>query len=231
MPESEKYFNLPIQLLSGFMQDSFKILNDIFDYCLYVKAQKLEGSETKRFQDAGTYFGAKIGNVRKTAENGQRLFDSIPANSPMTGMSLNIFWDFYKNYKTDFEKVCLLGYLGLKSIIQNKPYCCIGNAFWLARMDGKVISVKDFGELSDEIRKYANEYQTVKIKRALRDSWNLKFYSYHLKGCYYSFTLPQDELVFQAEKTRKKNKEIAAKKLDYLARQKALARLNAVTTN
>lgn len=222
---NEKYFNVPVQLLSGFMQDSTKTLNNIFDFAVCLKAESLEGTEAKRLRDAASYFSATIGNERKTVENGKRLINSIPANSPMTGISLPIFWDYYKNYKSDFEKVCLLAFLALKSIIGKKAYSIITNNFWLARMDGMVKAVKDISELSIEIRKYSNEYQLRKLKYELFDSWSLKFYSYHLRGCYYSFSLTLQSLVNEAERNRKSNRVQAANKAIKEARQKATATL------
>jgi hypothetical protein len=36
----------------------------------------------------------------------------------------------------------------------------MGNNYWLARIDGKAKTINDIKDLSKEIRKYANEYQT-----------------------------------------------------------------------
>jgi len=224
--KEQKYFNVPVQLLNGFMVDTGTTLDNIFDFAVYSQSQKLNGTKIQKFDAALNWYHVTTGNKSRSIDNGERLVSKYTINSPKVGINKDVFFDYYKNYKTDFEKACLLAYLALKSIVQNKPYACIGNAFWLARMDGKVNAVKDFSELSGEIRKFANEYQTVKLKRELRDAWNLKFYSYHLRGCYYSFTLPLEDLILQAEKTRKKNKQIAARKITEQAREAAIKKLN-----
>ena len=137
---------------------------------------------------------------------------------------LSIYWDYRNNEKTEFDKVCLLAFLGIKSIIQNKAYCKIDNRFLLARMDGKAKSV-DFPALSKCIGKYANEYQTKKIKSALRNSWGLCTYGRYTRGFYVSFSMNLDSLVFEAEKRRKSTKEKQHKKLENEAVKKALLKL------
>ncbi|MDP2888953.1 MAG: hypothetical protein Q8P34_08305, partial [Bacteroidota bacterium] len=81
------------------------------------------------------------------------------------------------------------------------------NLYLWARMSGNSKSIKDISELSEAVKKYANEYQTVKLKTALRDSWGLVTYSRYTRGFYVSFTLDLPALVMEAEKRRKSTKE------------------------
>jgi len=219
-----KFFNIPVKLLEGMILDKSKVLNNIFNYAVCAHASKLEfGNKLNKFKDSLKFFGVTAGNNARSMESGELLLDSIPDDGAKVGLSLSLFWDFYKNEKTEFEIVQLLAFLAIKSIVKYKPYASITNAFMLARMDGKGCSVKDYTELSKEIFKYANEYQTKKIKRALSESWGLVTYSYRLHGFYVSFTLSLDELVLIAEKNRKKNKDLTAQKATDEARRKALA--------
>lgn len=219
-----KYFNFPIQLLDGFMVDHMKVLNDIFSYAVYKHAaDKLtEGTIAHRWGKSLNYFGV-TGGVLK---NGKLLYDSIPVKSPIAGISIEKYFDFYKNEKTDFEKATLLAYLALKSILGKDSYQKLDNAYLLSRMDGKVKSFKDNIKLSDEIYKYSHPYAVRKLKKELKNYWGLKEYSYYTRGFYVSFSMPLEELVFQAEKRKKSTKEKVAKKLQKEAREKALLRLN-----
>jgi len=61
-------------------------------------------------------------------------------------------------------------------------------------------------KLPSIIQKYANEYQTVKIKNELR-SWGLVTYSRYTRGFYVSFILDLNALVIAAEGKRKSTKE------------------------
>lgn len=227
MNESPKYFNFPVELLAGFMDDSKAVLSNVCDYSIYEHFLKLcEGTVDERMSSACHYFGITLSNSTKSRSNGRMLYDSIDRNSPKVGISLSIFWDYYNNNKDPFEKACLLAFLALKSIIQNKPYCKLENRFLWARMDGYRYSIDEISQLSDSIKPFAKEYQTVKIKNALRDGWGLVTYSRYTRGFYISFTLTLDQLVYEAEKRRKSTREKQNKAAERAAIEKAMKRLD-----
>ena len=205
---NEKYFNFPIQLLCGFMVNSNKVISDIKDYAVYENVLKLEfGTELQKTKESARFYNMTLGNVKNTLDNGKILYNSIPTNSPKVGLNLSIWWDFYKNDKTDFDKICLLAFLGVKSIIGAKPYHKATNLFLWSRMDGKINSIVTISELSADIRKFANEYQIKKIKMALRNNWGLVHYARHTRGFYVSFKITLKQLILEAEKRRISTKE------------------------
>jgi len=221
----ERYFNFPIMFLKGFLKNDKKCLSDILAYSVYLHSLKLEhGTVIEKIKVSARFFKITLGSNKKTLDRGKYLYNSIEDNSPKVGINLSVYWDYNNNYKSGFEKVCLLGFLALKSILQQKPYCKITNAFWLARMDGKAKSC-EFNQLSLLMSKYANEYQTKKIKTELSLNWNLKTYSRYTRGFYVSFKLSLDELVYQAEKRKRSTKENQLKSLEREALAKALKRL------
>ncbi|MBI2721963.1 MAG: hypothetical protein HYX39_07295 [Bacteroidetes bacterium] len=227
MKAEVKYFNFPIQLLDGFLNNPQKVLGDISDYALYAHCLKLQdGTETQRIIASAKFFAIKLGNFNNTLNNGRTLYESIEERSPKVGINLSIFWDYYKNEKTEFDKVCLLAFLAIKSIVQNKTYCKVVNSYWLCRMAGYTHSCKDLMLLPPEIFKYSNEYQTKKIKKALQLSWGLKEYSHYTRGFYVSFKLTLDDLVFQVEKKKQATKEKELKQLKNEAITKARVKLN-----
>jgi len=220
-----KYFNFPICLLQGFMVNPKICLNNISDYALYEHSLKMElGGEREKILASANYFEIKLNYPELVFENGEDLYLERSKSSPKVGINLEIFWDFNDNYKTEFQKICLLGHLAIKSILQNEAYKKITNKYWLARMDGKAKACS-FEDLSPQIRKYANEYQTKKIKDALVDSWYLVTYSFHTRGFYISYKMPLDELVYQAELKREKTKTKKRKEMTLQARLKANQRL------
>lgn len=226
MKAEVKYFNFPIQILEGFLNNPKKVLGDISDYALYAHSLKLEnGTDTQRINASAKFFGLKLYSASETIVNGRTLFNSIEERSPKVGINISIFWDYYKNDKTEFEKVCLLAFLAIKSILQNKTYCKVVNAYWLSRMAGLTASCKDLAVLPPEIFKYSNEYQTKKIKNALKLSWGLKTHSRYTRGFYVSFSLTLDSLVLEAEKRRQSTKEKAYKRLESEAIAKAHLKL------
>lgn len=208
-----RYLNFPVQLLSGFLSNTDKVLNDIACYSLYhygLTILKL-GEPEERFIASLRYFNMKYQNEWKTAIEAKEFYENynvfLSPKPPMVGLSLAIFWDYLNNQKTEFEKVCLLGFLAMKSIIQKRPYCKMTNLFWLSRMDGKASCINDLKGLSQEIRPYLNEYQTRKIKIELQDNWGLVHYARYTRGFYVSFKLSKEKLIYQAELKRKSTKE------------------------
>ena len=116
--KDERYFNFPIMLLENFMIDSHTVLNNITDLALFEHGVKNYeyGDDVERMRSAAKFYNIQLSNYDKSAVNGSELLDSIPLKAPKAGLGLSLFWEFYKNEKTDFEKVCLLAHLAIKSI-------------------------------------------------------------------------------------------------------------------
>lgn len=227
----EKYFNFPIQLLNGFMIDAKKVLNDISNYAVYENSLKLVlGTESEKMKASASFYNINLGSIPSSLKNGKSLYNSTYGNnSPKVGLSVDIFWDFYKNEKTDFDKICLLCFLGLKSIIGRKSFCKVTNLYLWARMDGKANTIVSVNELSNEVIKYANRYQSETIKNELILNWHLIYYSRYTRGFYVSFKMSLEDLIFEAEKKRKSIKEKQQKEIQKEALKKALERLKATT--
>ncbi|SNB04137.1 hypothetical protein [Flavobacterium psychrophilum] len=226
----EKYLNFPIQLLVGFMIDTRKVLNDIIDYAVYQNSLKLElGTDLEKIKTSASFYNMTLGNNKNTFDNGKMLYNSLPENSPKVGLSISMFWDFYKNDKSEFDKICLLAFLGIKSILGTKSYCKVTNLYLWARMDGKTNTIVEVSELSNEVRKYANRYQSENIKNELILNWHLIYYSRFTRGFYVSLKMTLEDLIFEAEKKRKSIKENQYKQLKNEALKKALDRLKTTT--
>jgi hypothetical protein len=219
----KKYFNSPILLLKDFLIDDKKCLNNILDYAMYDYCVKYDTDDVKR---AARFFGVSLGNEDRTFYNGNELYDSLPEGLPKVGISKEIFFDYYQNEKSEFQKVTLLAFLAIKSVLQNKSYCKLDNNYLFARMEGKSHSIKKDSELSKKLVKYKNEYQSVKIKNELILNWGLIHYSYYTRGFYVSFKMPLEHLIFQVEKKKKSNKLKQQKDKEKAARLAAVQRLN-----
>lgn len=221
--KEQKYFNFPILLLQGFLINHKKCLNDIVDYGVYAYCIN---NHIDDIEKAAKFFGIKLTDKDKIIRTGKALYDHLPEGLPKVGISKDIFFDYYKNEKTEFEKVTLLAFLAIKSVLQNKTHCNVTNDFFIARMDGKRHKIKDFSELSPELQKYYKEYQFKKIKKELILGWGLKHYANYTRGFYVSFKMPLVELIFQVEKNKKSNKLKEQKEKEEAAKIEALNRLN-----
>ena len=226
MSTKEKYFNFPVPLLQRFLEDKRKVLDDICDYAIYAHSLNLDdGTPEERIRESIDFFCVKIpcSEIDQIIKGKEIMKKFSVKNPPMVGINLNFFWDFYDNNKTDFEKVTLLGFLAVKSILQQKSYCKITNNFWLSRMDGKAKCINEVYELSEPMKKYANIYQTRKIKSELERNWNLKTVAG--RGFNVSFKMSIDDLTYEVYKKRKKYLDQEIKKSKDEAKKEALRRL------
>lgn len=222
--QNEKYFNFPIQLLQGFLEDKQTVLENICYYAVYSHSLTLKYRDIERkIKESESFFNVTLQDYKNVLKQGEILVNSIPENSPKVGINLSVFSDFYNNDKTEFEKVTLLGFLAIKSILQKKSYCKITNKFWLSRMAGKAKSINEICELSEPLKKYAVHYQLRKIKAELERNWNLKTVSG--RGFNVSFKMSIDALTYEVLKKRKKHKDLEIKKAKEDAKKKALERL------
>ncbi len=224
---SYEYYNFPIQLINGFLDDSKKVLIDISHYCIYRvfidNFEKNSGSFTG-YQKACDDFGIEFKNVAAAYQNGKDLYEATIDKSPMVGMTSEMYWDYMTNEKSEFEKVLLLGDLAFKSILGAKSYIKLDNKYWFSRMNGSVKSiVKE--EISPKLQRYLNEYQTKKIKNQLIAGWGLASYSRYNRGFYVSYKMTLDDLAYHAEKIRKSTQDKKIKNDVKSAHEKALERL------
>ena len=202
----QRYFNFPVCLLKDFLTDSKTALINICNYSVYAYSLlQAEEDEVFNIMHALDFFDIDCDYPERSLSRGEAIYDKVEFHAPKVGLNVDIFWDFYKNEKTEFEKICLLAFLGIKSILGNKAYCKTDNKYLLSRMNGSAGS-HDRELLSELLKKYANEYQLKKIKNELSQHWGLKTYSRYTRGFYVSFSYSLEELMYEAEKNRKRRK-------------------------
>lgn len=225
MEDKEMYYNFPIHLLKGFLINSKECMDEMMYYAVYAQSLKIGYEDPiKSFRQSEKDLKIRFGDLKTAFEVGKELYEGRGAHPPMVGIKYEIFWDYYKNHKTEFDKVCLLGFLALRSILQKKTYCKIDNKFWLSRMAGMAKSIpKD--DLHPSIGKYFNEYQTKKIKSELENNWKLTTYSRYTRGFYVSFKMTLEQLIYEAEKRRKSTIEKQKKFSKQLALERVLERI------
>jgi len=200
---NEIYFNAPVQLLEGFLIDKNKNLDDILYYALYARSLKLDyNSEQERFIAAADYMNVNLINSDMVYIRGKELYNSIDTDSPMIGISRLNFWEFRDNTKSEWDCVCLLGFLALKTIIGNKEYSKTTNNLWYARMDGKVKSIENASELSINIQKYYSEYKSRRLRKTLELEWHMPIYCQHTKGFYFTIKGSKESIVTIAEQRK-----------------------------
>lgn len=207
----DNYFNFPIVLLQGFMSDSRKCLYDVFSYCVFDFMQNNSEDEMKEF------FGISKYNKNRVLQYGKQLYDSIN-NEAFTGLSVSLFWQFYNEYKTDMDKITLLAYLAIKSIVGKRPFAKVTNQNLIySRMAGYTHIQ---GALPEEILAYCTRRKFENIKTDLKEYYNVSFYAYYTRGRYISTQLDFETLCKVAEKQRLTNRMRQQKLAEKEARER-----------
>lgn len=214
-----KYFNFPVHLMQGILKSNSEgkkdFLSNLLYYSIYSHStfiedlNEYEETEEERFKRSASWLNVKLANLDYALSQGKQLHSRYRNSKVYTGLNTDIFWDFYKNDKTDYIWECLFAFLALKSIIGKKQYAKTNNQMLFTRMAGKE-KVKDYQALKgfDFTR-----YHLDKIKTELQINWGLKYYSRYTKGFYVGFDINLEELVFEAER-RKESMKINVLKAD-----------------
>ena len=234
MKSSEvRYLNFPIQLLGGFMDNHVKCLFDILCYAAYAHSKEMYNDhELIRIEKSCDYFGIYYKTYNDILINGKRVYHSIDSKSPKSGINVNKWREYTTSDTSEYQKVCLLAFIALKSIVQRKACCKTNNNLMFARMAGMskwnealVVAFPEW--LKKYIRtKDAKIYYAAKIRTELEINWKLVCYSHKSKGVYISFKMNRENLVCHAEAQKKINKVEQLKEANKLAREKALIKLN-----
>lgn len=176
-------------------------------YNHYLKLEKIykdedggiiyEETDTERIKRSASFWGVTLKYPNECLKNGKRLH--AYKYKVFTGINSDIFWDFYKNKKSDFDWECLFAHLGLKSILGKKEYAKTNNIMLYTRMLGK--------ETQDEYKALKNglnftRWHRDKIITELETNWGLKYYSRNLKGFYFGYDIELEKLIQIAESKR-----------------------------
>lgn len=224
-----RYLNFPIYFLKGFLEDPDTNFTFILAYSMYEKVF----SENATLDSIDDFLlNSEVETYELDLEQlsllGEELYDkkiefeeSKGKKIPMVGIRVDLFNDFYRMGKNDFELVCLLAYLAIRSIIQKSDYRNIKNNLLLARMAGYSSTGHPIPEeLSHWMA--SSRYRRTKVFNALRDRYKLKT-AYKARGITCSFSLSQEDLEFKIlqAKSKKQNKGGADRKK---AKEKAIER-------
>lgn len=202
-----EFLNVPVQLLSGFIDDTRMSVRDISSYSIYAHLMKLDrGTIKEKYRTTCVCLDFEESDRDDDLRRGMVLFERYK-NSPMTGIERQVFTEFSKAGKSNFDKACFLAFHALKSIVGDKNYQKVDNKMMWARMDGKAKTISDVSELSEKVRFFAQEYQTLKIKRELQENWGLIYYAQHTRGFYVSFKMDLKSLIREVVKRKRKTIE------------------------
>jgi hypothetical protein len=227
-----EFYHFPVEYLrSAMIHESLEItLEDALAYTLYALTDSFDLPSD--MESALSYMGVSAPDPTFTYRKGERLHKANKC-TVMVNVSREMYWQYRKEEKDQFEIACFCAFLGVRSIIGKKPYVKINNDFFVARMFG-FSSHKDIpAEFKETVvfKKFTTRRLLDKIKNELQATWHLKYYGQHTRGFYVSIALDIENLVYQVEKNRKSFKEAISKKEKQNVIAKVKALLNAQLIN
>ena len=220
---SNYIYNFPISMLRGFMGNTDSVLDSILDFCIW---QDYEACQ-QDIEAVKERLHITIGNEKSTLREGKELSNRYRNDGyPWTGISHNLFWEYMRKDRSDFDKATLLAFLAIKSLIGQKPFYKVTNqSVIFKRMAGYKES--DKWNIPKEIKKFTTRSRFDRIKLELKENWNVVIYATYVRGMYISTTLSLEELAMQAEKNKLRTRQRAQSHAAEEARRKAVETLAA----
>jgi hypothetical protein len=225
MTDNKKYLNFPVPLVKELYIDSFEFYNKVFNTGVYIYSKSLTGNEAERYKDALKFLGISQPSYKSNLSEAKCTLLEMPPRYPISGIAMDMLWDYYTHEKTDFDIACLGAFLGIKSILGTKPYCKTNKAFIHARMFGYSSSKEMPYKLSPIEAKYQIRWHMDKVLMELQNNWFLKLVSNHQRGMYLSFDISLAELYLKAENNKQLTKIKQLKDLKNIAFENAKTKL------
>lgn len=216
------YYNAPIELWRGFLDNPKKVLEEILNYTSVEYDDKDSASKA---------LGVTYWDWKGTKEKGNELRKRKDYTGVIFSISYEMYWDYRNHAKDEHDNLLLLGYLALKSIGGHNRISFTNSAFMFCRMAGygRMSDLQKEGyEYNQQAKKWfkngcqAKEtpailnymrtddvrgYHCEKLRYALMESFD-NFHCYSRKGKRgFAF-------IFDNEKTREEYWKMMAKQLD-----------------
>lgn len=215
----EVYFNFPISIIATYKDDPKGTIQNIYKFCLYERYLELtENSTSSELSNSNDLerFRISLGHYGFSTETNDHMFlkskvtyeTFIKYKCARAGVKYSIIDRYdYEFESIGFDEVCFLMFIGLKSILGNSSYKKTNKKLLFNRMLGNNKTVLEIENLPVFVKKYTSEYQFIKMIQELEINWNLKYYSRHMRGFYFSFTLDIRQLIITAERNKESNKK------------------------
>jgi hypothetical protein len=214
MDAKARFLNFPVVLLKGFLDNHKECLYNIFYYAVFemvFSKEKIFDSMEEFQEEFDFYFDSEL--TTEIQKNGKILFDLYDGvKCARTGIHFNSFSDFIEPRK-EFDLVCFLLFLALKSIVQTKPYANAKDALILSRMAGYSKAQGDIPENIAYWMKTGSRNRT-KVFTVLEKSYKL-VRAYKARGTTFSINKmnqEQLELTIIQNKDQKSVRDINEKK-------------------
>lgn len=238
----ERYISEELLILdtdyNGFHNESFNPESDIISLMAIFQMDsdfKYEILEWYWVYRSSLFFNFDtITNPKHILKIGSKVSSEIKPKEPMVSCKLDHLNNFYEEEKAEYDKIQLVSYLAIRSILGGKEYVKTNKSHILSRMIGYSSKKMIPSELSNEVvelfDKYTIRYHFDKLIVELQLNWNLLTYSYHVRGIYMALKSEEKKMTIEklaliAEQEKKRNKILDLKQLKKNAKEQALKAL------
>lgn len=223
------YYQFPVELMKEVFNGSKnrqEFLNEVLYYSIFSFSEELknkneyEENDIQRFNTAAKLLKVSLGNVEKSYDIGEMAYYTHSVNKCLVNLNKDIFWQFYKEEKSDFDWRCLVAFLAIKSIIGRKRYTKTNNTFLLSRMAGFSATNEDHG-----IK--LTRYQLDKIKTELQLNWHIVYHGRNTRGFFVGIDIDisLEDLMLDSESKKKSNREKELREQKRIAYEKTMKKL------
>jgi hypothetical protein len=227
---------------NGFRNETFNPESEINSLMVIIQMDsdfKFEILELYWIYSSSCFFNfEKRINPKQILKIGSQVYSEIKPKEPLVSCKLDHLEDYYKNEKDENEKIQLVSFLAIKSILgAKKPWVKTNKNHIVCRMIG-YSSVKELPNKFSEneyklFNTYSHRYHIDKLISKLELNWRIVVYGKNMKGICIGLkdSITLEKLVFEAEKNREKNRIIDLKNLKRDAELKALNQLKNLNSN
>lgn len=231
--ETPIYYNFPITVVAGFMDDPHAALRRMIAWPTYDKTRRM-----KHERGRDRLFCA-MAEMDYQVEDKQAWYNESGETyhlykGPRCGISRKMYFEVYNmGYLPTRDKVLFLAFLAAKSIQGNKPYALTCNRQMCARMNGRATTYASDEEMREQSNPIILAYFTRKRRQRMRQNLDQQYrvatYSQrNMRGYYISTKMPLDRLAKAVERKRAKNAKSYAERMreagdnarKYIAEQK-----------
>lgn len=213
------YYNFPITVVAGFMDDPHAALRRMIAWPTYDKTRRMKH---ERGRDRLFYAMAEMDYEVEDKQTWYNVCGETyhRYKGPRCGISRKMWWEVVESvdYWQEDEKVLFLASIAAKSIIGNKPYTLTCNRQMCARMNGRATTYASDEEMREQsdplILRYFSRKRWQRVRQDIERQYRVATYSQrNMRGYYISTKMPLERLAGAVERKRAKTAKSYAERM------------------
>lgn len=210
--ETPIYYNFPIRVVAGFMDDPEAALRRMIAWATY------DMTKTMKHERGRDRLDLALSHLDYQVEDREAWYSECGYiysiyKGPRTGISRKMWWETKEvvDHWQNRDKELFLGFLAAKSIVGNKPYALTCNRQMCARMNGRATTYASDEEMAERshpaiLAAFSTPKKWRKRREWMAQQYRIASYSRDgMRGYYISTKMPLERLAAAVERKRAKN--------------------------